>query len=96
MRGLPDTAMAYDILTKKPQTVQQAIDMISWHECCKISSGKRSSRRMISGENTLDDTEEEVEVRRVNGKRFVTEERLQQFGRELKNDLTEMTDQMVT
>ena len=51
---------------------------------------------MISGENTLDDTEEEVEVRRVNGKRFVTEERLQQFGRELKNDLKEMTDQMVT
>ena len=79
LRGLPDTAMAYAILTKKTQTVQQAIDMISWHECCKISSGKRSSRRMISGENTLDDTEEEVEVRRVNGKRFVTEERLQQF-----------------
>ena len=73
MRGFPDTARVYYIFNKKPQIVQQAIDIISRHKCCKISIDKRKNSKMISDEYYSDDTGE-VETRRVNGKHFVTEE----------------------
>ena len=33
--GLPDSGLIYDVLTKKPKTVREAIDWIQWHESCK-------------------------------------------------------------
>ena len=33
--GLPDPNMAFDILVKKLCTIQQALDMIEWYECCR-------------------------------------------------------------
>lgn len=85
MKGLPDTELAYDVLTKKPQTIEEALDMVAWHECCKP---KPRSIRNLHTEYPFEQVEADpVEVRRINDKRFVTEERLQQFGRELKDGI---------
>lgn len=91
VHGLGDTNLEYDILSKRPVTVEQAIDMIQWHICCKTQTKKVAVRQLTeiddgSFSETLDD---DIEVRRVNGKRFVTEERLLQFGRDMKQSIQE-------
>ena len=89
--GLSDPNLVYDVLTKKPRTVEKAIDLIQWHECCKDSVKKKSVLRQVGTEDlpevTTEDIDDDVSVRRINGKRFVTEERLNQFGRELKDSI---------
>ena len=35
LNGLNDQSIAYDVATKRPETLQRAIDMVTWHECCK-------------------------------------------------------------
>ena len=91
LQGLPDQAIAYEVLTRRPSNLTEAIDMITWYECCKESTKKKAGLRQV---NTYQDPSyvytyhsadcEENEVRRLNGKKFVTEERLIQFGRDLK------------
>ncbi len=66
--------------------------MVQWHEVCKIQTRKTASLRHVSEATGIKDVEhidqfEDVDVRRVNGKRFVMEERLQQFGRDLKDSM---------
>ena len=90
VQGLNDPNMAYDVLTKKPQSVEDALDMIAWHECCKNSSRKRGAVRQMhfdDSEIMTEEHESDIDIRRVNGRRFVTEERLNQFGRDLKETL---------
>ena len=82
VNGLQDPSLVYDVLTKKPKSVREAVDMIAWHDCCKGTSRKRSGIRQVA------DTEE-YDVRRVNDKKFVTEERLNSFGRGLQESLIE-------
>ena len=94
LQGLSDQAIAYEVLTKKPSNLTEAIDMITWHECCKESTKKKTGLRQV---NTYPDPPygytyhnaeyEDNEVRRLNGKKFVTEERLIQFGRDLKTTI---------
>ena len=36
IRGLNDPSLIYDVRTKRPKTVQEAIDMVQWHESCKL------------------------------------------------------------
>ena len=85
LQGLPDQSIAYEVLIRKPRTLSEAVDMITWHECCKETTRKKSGIRQLS---TFDDSDKTavsredlytLELRRVNGKRFVTEERLIQF-----------------
>ena len=71
--------------------------MVQWHEVCKIQTRKTASLRHVSEATETEDVEhidqfEDVDVRRVNGKRFVTEERLQQFGRDLKESMETSTE----
>ncbi|CAC5360113.1 unnamed protein product [Mytilus coruscus] len=37
LRGLPDQSLAYEVRTKSPHSVDEAIKLITWHECCKNS-----------------------------------------------------------
>ena len=78
LKGLTDRAIAYDVKTKRPQTVEHAIDLIQWHEACKGLHGFEASVRVV---NTGD--EPKTSVRRLGGKSYVDEDRLIQFGREL-------------
>lgn len=38
--GMPNPNMAFDVLTKKRQSIAQAIDMIERYECCKSNIKK--------------------------------------------------------
>ena len=40
LRGIPDQKLAYEILTKKPRDLSEAIDMITWHEACHQFTNK--------------------------------------------------------
>ena len=68
--------------------------MIAWHECCKESTRKKTNARQITTFEedqtvypVLNCASLDSEIRRINGKKFVTEERLIQFGRDLKQVL---------
>ena len=89
LQGLPDQTIAYEVLIKKPTSLTEAVDMITWHECCKESTRKKVGIRQLSSFDKDDaypyvEDPGEMGIRRINGKKFVTEERLIQFGRDLK------------
>ena len=94
VNGLADPNLIYDVMTKKPTTVEQALDMIQWHECCKGISHRKLNVRQVT--ETEEFEKEILNVNRVNGKRFVTEERLQQFGRELKESIVKAMTAVVS
>ena len=82
---LADQNLVYDVLTKKPRTIKEAMDLIQWHESCRGLQKKKAGVRQI----IQDPGQEGVTLRRVNGKAAVTEDRLNQFGRELKDGIVE-------
>ena len=93
-----DPSLAYDVMSKKPQDIDSAMEMIRWHECCKNGAKRKSVvRQVIHRDFEFDDSDNDSDyedqdttnIRRVNGKRFVTEERLLQFGRELRHSIVE-------
>ena len=102
LKGLPDQKMAYEILTKKPRTLSETVDMITWHEACRQQTVKNSGVRKIedydySSEYDSDDSELQTNnLRRVNGKKIVTEERVNQLWRDMKKYLTEQIENMTS
>ena len=86
--GLTDQNLMYDVLTKKPHTVEEAMDLIQWHESCKGATKKHGGIRQVAAD-CLAEADSDLSIRRVNGKASVTEERLSQFGRELKDCLVD-------
>ena len=79
--GLPDHSLVYDVMTKKPRTVEAALDLIQWHESCRGIQRKRAGVRQVSSET------DGASISRVNGKAYVTEKRLHQFGRDLSTGI---------
>ena len=78
--------MAYEILTKKPRTLSEAVDMITWHEACCQQTVKNSGVRKIKDyEGYRSDYDSDgsdlptKDLRIVNGKKIVTEERINQL-----------------
>ena len=76
VNGLADKNLIYDVLTKKPQTIEEALEMITWHECCKGSEKRTMVRQVMSKAIKCGDN--------LDQKGFVTEARLEQFGKELQ------------
>ena len=35
LRGLPDQRLTYEICTKKPKNLSEAVDIITWHKACQ-------------------------------------------------------------
>jgi len=92
VQGLGDCNMAYDVLAQRPDTVQRALDLVQWYECCR-SNIKRKVRQttveletaQMAREMTVDDM---ASVRAIAPeKRFVTEQRLKEFGQGLRDDI---------
>ncbi|XP_069109733.1 uncharacterized protein [Argopecten irradians] len=91
LSGIADQSIAYDVLTKRPQTIDEAVNLLSWHYSCKKGMKQKGNTiRKISFEEDACYREEESEndIRKVNQHRFVTEERLNQFGRDLSDRIT--------
>ena len=102
VQGLGDPSLAYDVMSKKPQSVDAAMEMIRWHECCRNGAKRKPVVRQVASRDFDDsdgdsdhEDQDTTNVRRVNGKRFVTEETLQQFGKELKDSIVESIKDVV-
>lgn len=104
LKGWPDQSLAYEVRTKRPKSVDEAMQLITWHECCKNGS-KRTSNNSV---RQVEVEDQDIDIRKVNGgrPRYVTEERLESrlgvFSREiqqkidyshnqLRNDIKELT-----
>ena len=48
LQGLQDQSIAYEVLLRKPRTLSEAVDMITWLECCKETTRKKSGIRQLS------------------------------------------------
>ena len=74
LHGLSDQSIAYEVLIRKPRTLSQAVDIITWHECCKETFSRQSGiwqlrKSDISGETTISREDfHTLGVRRINGK----------------------------
>ena len=44
LRGLPDQKLAYEIFTKKPKNLSDAVDMIIWHKACQQFTTKNNDK----------------------------------------------------
>ena len=92
VNSLSNHNLIYDVMTKKPSTVEAALDLIQWHENCHSIQRKKTGIRQLKTEQ---DSEDGLIVHKVNGKSFVTEERLNQFGRELKDGIMKDIKELV-
>lgn len=95
--GLADPNLSYDVLTKKPTTINETLGMISWHECCKGANKRKitSAIRPVGESRPTNNDVIERDVRRAGGQRYVTEERLNEFGRDLKESMTHVVKETV-
>ena len=86
--GLPDSNLVYDVLTKKPHSVQEAIDLVQWHESCKGAQRRKVAVKQVRADPSSPEVDSpRGNVRRVDSKPYVTEERLLQFSQSFKDDL---------
>ncbi|VDI32869.1 Hypothetical predicted protein [Mytilus galloprovincialis] len=89
LSGLPDQSLAYDVLTKRPKTMEETINLVTWHLTCKNGmKGKTQIRQVETMEEEEDYDYEDLNCRKAGPQRFVTEERLNQFGRDMKESMT--------
>lgn len=92
LSGYNDQDLATDVQKFNPKTLAETIDKLTWLESCKQNVKKRQGLRQVSSKDDESDTgdEEDGDLRRINGKRFVTEERLMQYERDLQRNLQRM------
>ncbi|CAG2206600.1 unnamed protein product [Mytilus edulis] len=45
LNGLPDQSIAYDVLTKRPKTMEETINLVAWHTTCKNEPRTKSRPR---------------------------------------------------
>ncbi|XP_052071393.1 uncharacterized protein LOC127709793 [Mytilus californianus] len=48
IKGLPDQSVAYEVLIQKPVSLQEAINQVSWLECCRKNVGKKYEVRQVN------------------------------------------------
>ena len=91
LNGLNDQIVAYEVAIKRPKTVQSAVDMITWHECCKSAMGRNPTTRLVNHDDYHDDNENrqvgEFAVQRVNDYKNGTNDKLGQVLQSLQEVL---------
>jgi hypothetical protein len=98
LRGLPDQSIPLELLTKRISSMTEAIHQVVLYETYKRGTRERHNTRQLNTEEppfvTCNDTED-VEIRQVGGKRFVTEERLVQFQRDIQDSITKSVGEAI-
>ncbi|CAG2226705.1 unnamed protein product [Mytilus edulis] len=75
IKGLPDQSLAYEVLIQKPATLQDAINIVTWHECCRKNVNKNFNVRQVNTDANCIEQEktEDFEVYRTeNPTQYVT------------------------
>lgn len=87
LNGIYDQPTAYDVLTERPHTLQEAVNLLSWHFSCKYGIKAKQHIRQTAVEQEPSTSE----IKRVGntGKQFVIEDSLVQCGQELTDSITE-------
>ncbi|CAC5422738.1 unnamed protein product [Mytilus coruscus] len=89
LSGLPDQSLAYDVLTKRPKTMEETINLVTWHLTCKNGMRGKSQIRLVETmEEEAEVDYEDLDCRKAGPQRYVTEERLNQFGRDMRESMT--------
>ena len=98
LRGLPDQSISLELLTKRISSMTEAIHQVVLYETYKRGTRERHNIRQLNTEEppfvTGNDTED-VEIRKVGGKRFVTDERLVQFQRDIQDSITKSVGEAI-
>ena len=90
---MPDQRLAYEVLTRKPRNLNEAVDMITWHEACRQYTMKTSDIRMVKsdefGEPSEDQFAKDHELRGVKNRKVTQEDdyssQLSQLHKDLQN-----------
>ncbi|VDI02676.1 Hypothetical predicted protein [Mytilus galloprovincialis] len=75
IKGLPDQSLAYEVLIQKPATLQDAINIVTWHECCRKNVNKNVNVRQVNTDAnciTQEKTEDLEVWRTENPTQYVT------------------------
>ncbi|CAG2254283.1 unnamed protein product [Mytilus edulis] len=48
IKGLPDQSLSYEVLIQKPATLQDAINIVTWHASCRKNVGKNCNVRQVN------------------------------------------------
>ncbi|CAG2228279.1 unnamed protein product [Mytilus edulis] len=97
LRGLPDQSIAIELLTKRITSMTEAIHQVTLYETYKRGNKDRNIRQLSMQETVdFDEGEDDIEIRKVGGKRYVTEERLTQFERGITQSLGEIIQKEMT
>ncbi|VDI05659.1 Hypothetical predicted protein [Mytilus galloprovincialis] len=48
IKGLPDQSLSYEVLKQKPATLQDAINIVTWHASCRKNVGKNCNVRQVN------------------------------------------------
>ncbi|VDI12585.1 Hypothetical predicted protein [Mytilus galloprovincialis] len=96
LRGLPDQSIAIELLTKRIASMTEAIHQVTLYETYKRGNKNRNIRQLSMQETVdLDEGEDDMEIRKVGGKRYVTEERLTQLERGMKDSITQSVGEII-
>ena len=92
LNGLPESDLTFEVLKSSPTSLSDAVDSYIRLDALKQQCRKKVNLRQIHNATDESDSEEEDQaddqhVRRINGKKFVTEERLHQFSREIQSKI---------
>ena len=87
VKGLPDSSLVYDVLCKKPRTVEATLDLIEWHECIKAYKRKPANVRLLAEENASKTDQNWKKSGKVSD--YVTEDKLMEMCRELKETISQ-------
>ena len=64
----------------KPRSVQEAIDLVQWHESCKGAQRRKVALKQVRADPSSPEVDSpRGSVRRIESKPYVMEERLLQF-----------------
>lgn len=67
-QGLADPSLTYDVLSRKPKSVSEAIELVSWLECCKSSLKRKPYIRQVGVDTYSSETDfssNDVDVRKI-------------------------------
>ena len=66
VNGLNDQNVAYEVAIKRPKTLESAVDLVTWHECCKTAMRKKPSIRQAALDDSEQNDTDSVAIQRVN------------------------------
>ena len=66
VNGLNDQNVAYEVAIKRPKTLESAVDLVTWHECCKNAMRKKPSIRQAALDDRVQNDTDSVAIQRVN------------------------------